>query len=123
LQVHKSLLLRTVLFTKIAAEIAAVFLGAKKDFKVKSIYIVPKLHFNVSHILSKSKNLGGVYVGEQVLESSILVFGTHDRTTYNVGGYINANRSEMFEVGIGYDYYFRKGFKNHSSYVSMFLRF
>ena len=102
---------------------AAIGVGVKKEYKVKQINIVPKIHFNVNQVLYKNEESPELDFSSGEAVVNLFKLGNNDRTTYNVGGYINMNRSEMFEIGVGYDHYFRKGYKNHSSYVSMFLRF
>ena len=45
------------------------------------------------------------------------------KTTYNLGGYINMSNAKQVKVGVGYDYYYKKGFNNHSGYLNLSFKF
>ena len=98
-------------------------MGLKRNTKVKSLNITPKVHFNVNYILKRTKKAHLLGAVNDDIQTTILDLGKHDRITYNLGGYLNISRAEKVELGLGYDYNFRKGFRNHSSFASLFMKF
>ena len=100
-------------------------IGIKRLFSVNSINIVPKLHFNVDQVLLINHSASATLLtfGTDKPEIAVVNLASPYKTTYNLGGYINMSKSNQVEVGVGYDYYYKKGFNNHSSYVSLYFKF
>jgi outer membrane autotransporter protein len=97
----------------------------KKLFSVNSINIVPKLHFNVDQILLMNHSASATLLtfGADTPEMAVVKLSSPYKTTYNLGGYINMSKSNQVKVGVGYDYYYKKGFNNHSSYLNLYFKF
>jgi opacity protein-like surface antigen len=100
-------------------------IGIKRPFTTRrEINIVPELHFNVTRICVLIKNATMMLdLGKSDPIATIAKLANTKKTSYNVGGYVNINKSDNVQVGIGYDYNFRKSFSNHSSYASLYIKF
>ena len=101
--------------------------GIKRLFSVNSINIVPTLHFNIDQVVLINHSAAATLVtfGADTPEIAVVNLATASpyKTTYNLGGYINMSNAKQVKVGVGYDYYYKKGFNNHSGYLNLSFKF
>ena len=104
---------------------ANISTSIKKTITANEIHITPELTLGLDHTLLMKNGFALVSTSSQTgTITQDNGRGTNPpKNTYNIGTSIHATKSGAIQLGIGYDYSFRPGFKNHSGHVSVSVRF
>ena len=90
----------------------------KRPIAVGNFSIFPELHFNVENPIYSKNSSALISLNGKLSDIILSQVNESYRPIYNVGGTVSLLKQNLLELGIGYDFSFKKRFTHHSAFAS-----